>query len=38
MLNKVNKEEIIIEVSLITTKGFHDKSGEVSDERIINVG
>ena len=37
MLNKVNKEEVIIEASLITTKDFYDKSGEVSDERVINV-
>ena len=33
----VNKVEVIIEASLIATKDFHDKSGEVSDERVINV-
>ena len=32
MLNKVDKEEVIIEVSLITTKDFYDKSGKVSNK------
>ena len=37
MLNKVNKEEVIIEVSLIATEDFHDESGEIRDERVVNV-
>ena len=37
MLNKVDEEEVIVEASLITTKDFHDESGKVSDERVINV-
>ena len=37
MLNKVNKEEVIVEVSLIAIKDFYDKSDKVSNERIINV-
>ena len=29
----VNKVEVIVEVSLIATEGFHDESGEVSKKR-----
>ena len=34
----VDEVEVIVEVSLITAEGFHDESGEVSDERVTNVG
>ena len=38
MLNKVNKKEVIVEASLIATKGFHDKSDEISKKRrVTNV-
>ena len=30
MLNKVNKEEVIIEISLIAIKDFHDESNKFS--------
>ena len=36
-IDVINKVEVIIEVSLITTKDFYDKSGEASDERVINI-
>ena len=32
----MNKEEVIIEVSLIAAESFHDKSGEASEERASN--
>ena len=37
MLNKVNKEEVIVEVNLIAIEDFHDESDEIRDERVINV-
>ena len=37
MLNEVNKEEVIVKASLITTKDFYDKSDKVSNKRVINV-
>ena len=30
MLNEVNKEEVIVEASLIVAKGFHSESSELS--------
>ena len=33
MLNKVNKEEVIVEDSLIATKSYHDESNKVSKRR-----
>ena len=36
MLNKVKIEEVIIEVSLIATKGFYNKSDKVNKGRANN--
>ena len=33
----MNKKEVIVEVSLIAIKDFHDKSDKIRDERVINV-
>ena len=37
MLDKVNKEEVIVEVSLIAIEDFRGESDKVSDEQVINV-